>query len=226
MIDMACAMLARSLATYCLLTAGLLAGASDPIEPNLAVYLKTAPNQPNFPLQWMQGELSQIMSQAGYAIEWRDARATAQTYPDISNLAVVELRGICGLPAGPVQPVEPIEEHEALASTPVAEGRVLPFSTVNCAAVTHLLVPALAEEAAARRDFVYGRALARIMAHELYHVLTGRGDHDREGIAKAGFTVRDLVGERFDFEQTTLSKLRPLPGTNGASITESPSVRQ
>ena len=198
----------------------------DPIEPNLAVYLKTAPNQPNFPLQWMQRELTLIMSQAGYAIEWRDARASAQTYPDIPNIAVMELRGSCGLPAGPVQPVEPIEEHQALASTPLVEGRVLPFTTVNCEAVTRLLVPALAEEGAARRDFVYGRALARIMAHELYHVLTGRADHDREGIAKGGFTARDLVGERFDFQQTTLSKLRPAPATGIASITETPSIRQ
>jgi hypothetical protein len=219
-------MFARSLATYCLLTAGLWAGDSDSIEPNLAVYLKAAPDQPNFPLQWLQRELSLIMSQAGYAIEWRDARATSQIYSDISNLAVVELRGTCGLPAGPVPPIEPIEEHEALASTPVTEGHVLPFTTVNCEAVTRLLVPALAQEAAARRDFVYGRALARIMAHELYHVLTGRADHDREGIAKAGFTARDLVGERFDFEQNTLSRLRPLPTADVRSIAESASIRQ
>jgi hypothetical protein len=219
-------MLARSLATYCLFTACVFAGSSDSIEPNLAVYLKTAPGQSDFPLQWMQRELSLIMIQAGYAIEWRDPHMQQQAYSDVPKLAVVEMRGVCGLPSSAFQAAALSENREPLASTPVIDGHVLPFSTVNCEAVTRLLTPSLAAEAGARRDFLYGRALARIVAHEIYHVLTGSGGHDREGIAKAGFTAHELIGERFEFQEATLAKLKPAPATGGASGTEIVSGRQ
>jgi hypothetical protein len=215
-------MFARSVAVSCLFIACVYAGSSDPIEPNLAVYLKTSSGQPNLPLQWMQRELSQIMASAGYAIEWRDTRASQNLYPEIANLAIVELRGICGAPAGATPSVGPSEDREPLASTPVMDGHILPFSTVNCDAVTRLLMPSLATESVMQRNFIYGRAVARIVAHELYHVLTGRNEHDHEGIAKAGFTAQDLVSGRFDFRDATLARLKPAPSASGAAITEAP----
>jgi hypothetical protein len=218
------------LAACCLFSACVFAGSSDSIEPNLAVYLKTAPGQSNFPVQWMQRELSQIMLQAGYAIEWRDARAPSPTYTDVPNLAVVELRGICGVPAGAFEAVSPADDGEPLASTPVTNGHVFPFSSVNCGAVTRMLGASLASEPGARRDWLYGRALARIVAHELYHVLTRSSEHDREGIAKAGFKVRDLIGDRLDFQEAALAKLKPAlvasPGSSGASASDTVAARQ
>ncbi len=218
-------MFARSLATYCLFVVCVSAGSSGSTEPNLAVYLKTSSGQPSLPLQWMQRELSQIMSGAGYAIEWRDP-GTQEPYPDIANLAVVELRGNCSPPSGASTPVGPIEDREPLASTPVTNGHILPFSTVNCEAITRLLAPSLAGEALAHRNFIYGRAVARIVAHELYHVLSGSDEHDHEGIAKAGFTARDLSSERFDFKDITLARLKPAPSASGASATETAPARQ
>ena len=71
-----------------------------------------------------------------------------------------------------------------------------------------MIGPVLGEEAGAQRDFLYGRAMARVIAHELYHVVTGSRDHAREGVAKPKFTVPDLLNEVFEFDHMALAKLR------------------
>jgi hypothetical protein len=63
------------------------------------------------------------------------------------------------------------EEFTSLATTTITDGQVLPFSSLNCGALTNSVSAALAKEAGARRDFLYGRAMARVVAHEFYHVL-------------------------------------------------------
>ena len=49
---------------------------------------------------------------------------------------------------------------------------------------------------------------ARIIAHELYHVIAQTSDHGRDGVSKPCFGVSDLLAERFAFEQTALAKLK------------------
>jgi hypothetical protein len=67
----------------------------------------------------------------------------------------------------------------------------------------------LSQDAAAQRDYYYGRALARVIAHELYHVLMRTTDHSRNGVSRSCFSTADLVSERFTFEDTVLAQLRP-----------------
>ena len=59
-----------------------------------------------------------------------------------------------------------------------------------------------------RRDFLYGRAMARVVAHELYHVLMRSAEHARGGVARSCFNTGDLLTERFEFEGATLARLR------------------
>jgi hypothetical protein len=165
------------------------------------VYL-TGGVQPQRPLLYMKLELGRLMGSAGYGVEWTDARDRERPSTG-SPLTVVELRGTCeitSLPAGKVG---------ALASTAVSGGKIIPFSSVDCASLTRLLAGPLSAEAPARRDFLYGRAMARLLAHELYHVLLNTGEHAREGIARAGFSRSDLLTEQFEFERATLAKMRP-----------------
>jgi len=72
--------------------------------------------------------------------------------------------------------------------------------------------PVLADEAGAQRDYLYGRAMARVAAHELYHVVIGSRDHGHEGVAKPAFSVGDLLDERFDFDRIALALLRRKAG--------------
>ena len=99
------------------------------------------------------------------------------------------------------------DTSRSLASTSVNGDTVLPFIVLNSGNLTRLVGPALAGEAGARRDFLFGRAMARVLAHELYHVLANTREHANTGVGKPQFTASDLLGERFDFEAVTVARM-------------------
>ena len=170
------------------------------------MYLRTGVHQSAAVIEHMKRELSALMQEAGLRLEWRSLDSEQRDSTDAAYLAVLELNGTCGMVAGAAEPADP--HTSSLANTSVSDGQVLPFSKVNCAVVTRSVGSALAHEAGAQRDFLYGRALARVVAHEFYHVLLKTAEHAHGGIARSCFTVSDLLTERFEFEGATLAKLR------------------
>jgi hypothetical protein len=163
----------------------------------------------------MKRELSALMRPTGYEIEWRDLNGDRGG--DVANLVVVELEGLCqALPVDPHERI-PLAGWTSLGSSVVEGKRVLPFARVHCRSLDRLMAPALVPEVRQRRDFLYGRAMARILAHELYHILAQTSDHSHDGIAKAAVRAQDLLAETFGFESDALAKLRkphrgsPLP---------------
>jgi hypothetical protein len=76
-----------------------------------------------------------------------------------------------------------------------------------------LLAPVFGDQPDSVREFVLGRALARVLAHELYHILTQSENHADSGVAKAALSVADLMGSRFEFDSATIGLIRgPLTG--------------
>jgi hypothetical protein len=210
---------ALQLALCCLLIAEVSpswAASPRPATAKLAVYLKTNASQSARPLQSMKQELSRLMQTAGYELEWRG--------PQDSNidtgafLAVVELKGDCEAPSGNLAPGSTLPGMAELASTFVSDGLVLPFSSVNCENVTKLLAPALIDQPATRGDFIFGRAVARLIAHEFYHMLMQTREHTRSGISKPSFTAVDLLTNSFDFEYLALEQLQRSQAGRAADI--------
>jgi hypothetical protein len=191
---------ARLLATLCL----MFGCASAYADSELVVYLKADASQPAAPVATMKRELSSLMQAAGYRVRWG-----GESNSDF--LIVVELNGTCALPAGYAGRDLPAAPPSAFASTNVTDGRVLPFASVNCAALTRSLSTVLSRDAAAQRDFYYGRAMARVIAHEFYHILMRTTDHSRNGVSRSCFSTGDLVAERFAFEDAVLAQLRVRP---------------
>jgi hypothetical protein len=192
------------LAAFCLLNLVVCpAWGSSTHEPEttLVVYLAGS-SAPERILIHMRPELNRLMREAGYRIQWTDPRANELTSTD-ALLAVVELRGTCeaGGPAAATR--------APLATTATSGGQIIPFSAVDCATLNRLVSAPLAGEPAARRDFLYARAMARLIAHELYHIILCTRDHGAAGISRPAFSASDLLTDRFDFEPATLAKLRP-----------------
>ena len=189
-------MSARHLAASCLLFAGMfpaLAQDHGSQDPQLVVYLGVGAGQSAAPLKYMRQELTSLMQRAGYSLAVRDLDDRDNSEAEF--LTVVHLNGNCSIPAGYAPSDDPAQRDKSLATTAITDGRVLPFSAVNCAALTRLLQPALMKEPGAQRDFLYGRALARVIAHELYHTLSRTTCHAHAGIAKSAFSRDDLLGE-------------------------------
>lgn len=175
------------------------------------VYLDAVTGQSQAPLDHMKRELSVIMQAAGFRLVYADLRN-----PDragrFAELIVLELRGSCGMAPGSYRLERSVASGASLAETAMSGGAVMPFSHINCANLTRLIGPVLADEAGAQRDFLYGRAMARVAAHELYHVIMASRDHAHGGVGKPSFTVADLLDERFEFDRAALAQLRQKSG--------------
>ena len=185
-----------------------LAQSASATDAALVVYLRTGGGQPAAPLAEMKREVGSLMGQAGYRVEWRSLDAPRGEESDAAMLAVLELNGSCGLSAGYGAPEKALAVNTSLATTAITDGQVMPFSALNCTALTRSVSASLSQVAGARRDFLYGRAMARVVAHELYHVLMRTAEHARGGVARSCFTTGDLLTERFEFEGATLARLR------------------
>jgi len=200
--------LSARLATSCLVFAALstaMAQSAAPSDSELVVYLRGAAAQPAAPIRYMKAEVEAIMHRAGYEVAWR----TANESIDAPFLAVVDLSGTCAPVSAPS-----IHEETSLASTSITDGRLLPFSRIDCNALTRAV--------GGVGDAMYGQAMARVLAHELYHVLAQTTHHGRTGIAKPCFRTADLLAARFDFEENIRLQVRILhgPATGAAASDE------
>jgi len=171
----------------------------------------------------MKRELARLMQTAGYELEWRgpqDSHIDTDAF-----LGVVDLRGNCEAPPRSLSPGSTLPDMADLASTFVSDGQVLPFSWVNCGNVTKLLAPALLDQPAARADFVFGRAVGRLIAHEFYHMLLKTREHTRNGVSKPCFTAADLLTDSFEFEEAALAQLHRSAESSPGETSESVSGR-
>jgi len=213
-------MYARLLATVCLLFAMLSAARADsavPASDALEVYLKGGEASTPDVLAAMNRELNALMETAGYRVIWRGA-ADPPSSSGAENLVIVELRGVC-MAQFSLKSSKPLPGTIPLASSSVVDGKVLPFSWLDCAALNRFLAPVASAKRKAQQDDLYGRSLARLLAHELYHVLAHTGGHAPAGIAKARFSAADLLADHLDFETGALDRLRPPPATQDSDDT-------
>jgi hypothetical protein len=121
---------------------------------------------------------------------------------------MIELRGLC-MPQFAAMSATPLSSIAPLASSSVVDGKVLPFSWIDCVALNRFLAPAASSQSKAEQDTLYGRSMARLLAHEFYHILAQTDIHAPSGIAKARFSTADLLAEHFDFEALALERLHP-----------------
>ncbi|MDQ6699902.1 MAG: hypothetical protein M3Z36_06930, partial [Acidobacteriota bacterium] len=117
-----------------------------------------------------------------------------------ADLVVVRFKGACETAAASYySELGPYGEGAALALTRISDGHVLPFSEVRCDQIRHYIGP---------QDGVLGRAMGRVVAHELYHIFAGTAKHGSDGVAKSFHTRKELVGEDFAFHPKDSAKLR------------------
>jgi len=193
-------MFARLLALFAALSVSAAVG--DP-QTTIAVYLKPGAADAAT-LEYMKRELAVLMQSAGFVLEWPDADRIPQTGD--AQLVVLELDGACSAPAD-AGPSEAGLQSDQLASTAASDGKILPFANLRCENLNRLVADRLAVEPPARRNQLYARAMARLAAHELYHVVADSGDHSREGVAKARLTTSDLLSDGLEFSPEAIGKM-------------------
>jgi len=182
--------------------AALWAQSRPPVSP-ATLYTEFQQQPPSAVMDSIRGESEAIMGRLGIGLEWRSLAAA--TGSEVSaQLAVIRFRGRCdvnGLNPHRVQPGPLGWTHES-------DGVILPFGAVDCDRIRTFLQVDLLGVPAAERELVFGRAVGRVLAHELYHIFTRSPHHSPEGVGKAAYAVRDLLAGRFVFDASESMELR------------------
>jgi len=154
----------------------------------------------------IQDELESIMEPIGLHFDWRELTKAGQEVS--AELAVVSFKGRCDLAN-----LSGRSKFEgALGWTHVSDGQILPFTDVSCDRVRDFAQSGLAALSAEEREEKYGRALGRVLAHELYHIFANTMRHGSMGIAKESYSIQDLLTDDFQFrvkESRLLQSSRP-----------------
>lgn len=154
-------------------------------------------------MQELRRELSRLLQSADVRVDWR-FRDEIQAGVDVSDLVLVRFKGTCRMDQTPVY----LDERGPLAYTHVTDGEILPFSVVLCDKVKRAARSAMWGSDIARGNELMGRALARVVAHEIYHIVGKEHDHGKDGIAKRGLSGRDLISESLEFGASDSGKMR------------------
>lgn len=152
----------------------------------------------------IEKELQQLFSPAEIQVAWKTGRQSAGQ--EFEHIVVASFTGNCSVAdLSHAQKLQP--DLLALGETSVQRGGILPFFTVNCDRIIRMLRPTLDPLSMPLRQTMLGRALARVAAHEIYHILAQTPDHDESGVAKASFSAGDLMVEGFSFKASSLHRL-------------------
>jgi len=172
-------------------------------SPQIAVYYDFDQAPPPASLVAMENEVARIMHPAGLSFVWRDlAERTAEEV--FSDLVVIRFHGNCNASA-PI-PREPIRPGASLGDTTVVDGHVLPFSDIACDQLRDYIAPAAG--ATPEPDAALGRAMGRVVAHEMYHIFAETEKHGSGGVARAYHKRRELLASEFAFDSRETRILR------------------
>ncbi len=176
-------------------------------EPPLAVYYSFEALPPGALFSEMQLELARILAPAKLRVAWRAVDGPGAGSESFREVVVMRFRGACAFEK--IASI-PGSDHGgmSLAETELSDGRVLPFGEVQCNELKHYLAPASGKLDEETGNAALGRAMARVVAHEIYHMLTGSGNHALTGIARAAHSRAELTAATFDFGRTETDWLR------------------
>lgn len=187
-------MLNKTVVLSLLLAALPAAGQERRADPPIAVYTSFQQPVPPAVLQALRDELDDLMEPALLHLEWRSVAGVSGTEVS-SELAVVKFLGHCT-----VDSLEMKSGHSgALGWTHVSDGIILPFADVDCDRIRNFVQKDLMFVHASEREEAFGRAVARVLAHELYHIFTQTAHHGSDGVGKSAFSVQDLLSDDFQF---------------------------
>ena len=160
-----------------------------PSEPDVTIVLDFKGAWSPVAIQAMEREASQIIGVSGIRLGWTNpADAVHSTF---ANLVVMRFRGSCNY--APNAGAHETDQPGAYASTRTTNGEVQPFGDVDCDRVSSSVHAAMFGGDYANPAMLVGRALGRVVAHELVHMLTKSNRHSAEGVQKAALSGQERI---------------------------------
>jgi hypothetical protein len=180
----------------------LFAGPEGPPLAPVGVYVEYENPTSGPTPELIQNDVQSILSPLGFDIQWRPTQAAGNEV--WSDLAVVTFEGDCSFAANSREKFIP----GALGWTRAVGADIQPFIGIDCRRIGSLLQTQVTSALTRNPERLFARAVARVLAHELYHVLARSRAHQDSGVGKAEFTVKDLLTDRFQFHPEQARLLR------------------
>lgn len=177
-------------------------------EPKVAapavvtLYTQFQVEPPAAVIDGFQAEVDAIMEPMGLRFEWRNLN-TSHGDEVTAELAVVTVKGRCDVAGLGLRS----KVDGALGFTHISDGQILPFAELNCDRLRNFAQSELVTMPPEEREVAFGRALGRVLAHELYHIFANTTKHG-SGVSKEAYTVHDLVCDDFQFQHKESLVLR------------------
>jgi hypothetical protein len=173
---------------------------SHPLQ-TLAILFQFDHPYANRALAETQRELDTLIKGADVKLEWHD-RSHPQPGSSFPNIVVLDFQGSCD-PRSKSIFEGPLDGW--LARMHISDGVVLPFGEVNCDLIRALMSDGTQKDKPSDKGF--GRAMARVLAHELYHFITQSTEHAALGLIKPSFSRKDLELGGLSLDRQELSQL-------------------
>jgi len=201
--------------TALLLSASVARPASSVIAPkdsrvsiqSVGVFFDFEDRPAQLAIDTMEQEVASIMHPAGLTFAWRELNSS-QGQGSFADLVVVKFKGSCNGVAPQMPEPFSFNEETPLASTRTSNGQVLHFTDVYCNELRRYLSPEATPLNEKGRELLYGRALGRIVSHEMWHILAGTEKHASNGVARACHSRQELVQPVFLFDPREEEVLR------------------
>jgi hypothetical protein len=149
----------------------------------------------------MERESGDILKATGLKLDWRLRDQTAgQTYPD---LVVMTFNGSCKFSQTP----RVYDELGPLASTKTTDHVIQSFGEVDCDHVISAARSAMFGRDFAQADMLVGRALGRVVVHEIVHMLTNSAKHGHDGVFEAALSGRQLIAPSLPLSAMDVDRL-------------------
>jgi hypothetical protein len=181
--------LTRRTFTRVLCAAFLGSGCALAAESNIGIFLQFEETPPSAILTAMQAQADALLAPTGVSVAWR-LLSESSGNEVFSKIFVVKFTGPCKVPRwqSALPDLFP-QPSTRLAASKVEGGRVLPWAEVECDKIGSLLtrIPA------AQRVAIFSNALAKVLVHELRHMLLNSVRHSSAGLSRSVVDVEELV---------------------------------
>lgn len=188
-----------------MLTAVSCLFAADPPSVTVLVDFEMPPSELSYSAMQKETEAAFLASGRKVMFKLKSDVAAGETFEDV---VLMSFDGKCKMDAMPVL----FDERGPLAFTRTVNGDVQPFGVVRCDRIRKALQRAMWGRDYKEGDQLMGRAMGRVVAHELYHMLGKTRDHCDEGVARKELSGKALLSEKLDFKQESLDKLKAHAG--------------
>lgn len=153
----------------------------------------------------LRQELGRILKPARLKVDLR-IKSEVPPSAQFGELVVFKMRGACTMNALPIGALS--DERGALAMTYSVDGQLLPFGAVECDRVRESLQQVLGSGNPEEHQSAFGVALARVMAHEMYHMIGRCAAHTKDGITKESLSGRELAARALPLPANAANALR------------------